>query len=561
MTVPKLEGLTPEEALALARVSKEFFFSEFYHIPVVGKGPQLFKPRPFQQRIAREIDTSKRIIGLKARQIGWTTIGVAAAFHDVLFNDEHPWLFISKNEDAAMKMLDKAKYAYGRLPGWMKELLPKVTAYTQTSMIFDNGSRIESVPATASTGRGDAVHGVLMDECAFMEYAEEIWGAVEPLTYGVAMLFSTANGMGNFFHEIWLDSQQKDSVWTGIFYPWNVVESRDEEWYDTARRSFRGREWLFFQEYASTPEEAFSKSGRVAFGTDIVDDCFEEIEPAKKFRWVIGQGAEEIGLDEEADIEVNMWVPPEVVRDDSGRPLWKPNYVVAADVAEGLDHGDFSYVTVFDANTGEQCLSCKSAIPISYLDELVAWAGQQYFTALVGVERNNAGVLPLDRLYRDWYYPRLYRMDTFAQFRTGDRTPRYGWVTSTATKSKMVNDFYHALSEGKVLLHDPEFKIEAQTFIADGKGSYGATKSHHDDVIMGTLIAWQLVLDSPKYPVLWVDDKVLPPTHEEIDALIFKDNSVSAADMLDRPLGQPEPVKMRKTFVFTESNVKRSDLM
>src|SRR5690606_5803318 len=104
-------------------------------------------------------------------------------------------------------------------------------------------------------------------------------------------------------------------------------------------------------------------------------------------------------------------------------------------------------------------------------------------------------------------------------------------------------------------------RVEAQTFIADGKGSYAATKSHHDDVIMGTLIAWQLVLDSPKYPILWVDDKVLPPTHEEIDALIFKDNSVTAADLLDRPLGQPEPVKMRKTFVFTESNVKRSDLM
>jgi hypothetical protein len=558
--------MTKDEILAASKVSKDFWFSNYYYIPVVGKGAQLFNARPYQKHIAKRIDVAKLIIGLKARQIGWTTIGVASALHDALFSDEHPWLFISKNEDAAMKMLDKAKYAYTRLPGWMQNSLPRLENYTQTTMTFENGSRIESVPATASTGRGDSVYGALMDECAFMEYAEEIWGAVEPLVYGPAMLFSTANGMGNFFHEIWLDAQREDSVWEAIFYPWSVVPERTDAWYDHARRSFRGREWLFYQEYASTPEEAFARSGRVAFSSTIIDECYEEIEPHAKFAWEIGafdRGEEikEISLNEEADIEVYMWRPPEVVRDEwTGRPLWKPNYIVAADIAEGLDHGDFTYVTVFDANTGEQMLSSKSAIPVSYLDELVEWAGLLYLKGLAILERNNAGVLPLDRLYRDRVYPRLYRMDTIAEFRTGDRTPRYGWQTNKATKPKMVNDFYHALSEGKVLLHDPEFLIEAQTFVADGRGSYAATNGRHDDVIMGTLIAYQGVLDSPKYPVLWTDDRVLPPTHEEIDALIFDDVEPQAIDALEMPLGQREPVKYNKTFVFTESNVRRRDI-
>jgi hypothetical protein len=393
-----------------------------------------------------------------------------------------------------------------------------------------------------------------------MEYAEEIWGAVEPLVYGPAMLFSTANGMGNFFHDIWLDAMEKDSVWEGLFYPWNVVPGRDDAWHDHTRRAFRGREWLFYQEYPSSSEEAFARSGRVAFGTNILDDCFDEIEPYAKFEWVIGDEPKQIDIEQEADIEVFMWKPPEVVRDKDDRPLWKPNFVVGADVAEGLDHGDFTYVTVFDANTGEQMLSCKSSIPVSYLDELVDWAGHLYFRGLAIIERNNAGVLPLDRLYRDRLYPRIYRMDTIAEFRTGDRTPRYGWQTNKATKPKMVNDFYHALAEGKVLLHDPDLRIEAQTFVADGKGSYGATSGRHDDVIMGTLITWQGVLDSPKYPILWVDDKVLPPTHEEIDALIFADHKMRAIDALEQPLGQEPQPQYRKTFVFTNSSVKRSDL-
>lgn len=532
----------------------------------MGKGATLFTPRSYQKHIANRIDVAKLIIGLKARQIGWTTIGVGCALHDALFYDERPWLLVSKNEDAAIKMLEKAKYAYQRLPSWMKDILPKLESFTQTALVFSNGSRLESVPATPSTGRSDSVYGALMDECAYMEYAEEIWGAIEPLVYGPAMLFSTANGMGNFFHDIWLDSQQKDSVWEGIFYPWHVVPERDEKWITHAKMSFRGREWLFYQEYASNPEEAFARSGRVAYGMDIIEECFEEIEPYKKYAWDIGCwdnqiGPREIGVDDEADIEVYMWKPPTVVRGEDGRPIWKPNYVVGADVAEGLDHGDLTYVTVVDANTGEQMVSCKSNIPVSYLDELLDWLGHTYLKGLNITERNNAGILPLDRLYRDRLYPRLYRMDTMAEFRSGDRTPRYGWQTNKATKPKMVNDFYYALAEGKVLLHDPDFKIEAQTFVADGKGSYGATAGRHDDVIMGTLIAWQGVLDSPSYPILWVDDRVLPPTHEEIDALLFRDTKdQTAEDVLEVPIGQPEQPVYRKTFVFTESNIRRRDL-
>jgi len=322
--------------------------------------------------------------------------------------------------------------------------------------------------------------------------------------------------------------------------------------------SFRGREWLFFQEYPSTPEEAFAKSGRVAFPADILDDCFVAKEPYARYKWVIGGEPVLLNDAEWADIELTIWSPPTVIRDDDGRPVWKPNYVVGADVAEGLEHGDFSYVNVFCSNTGEQMASCKSGIPVSYLDEMIAWLGYHYMTALLIPERNNAGILPIDRLYRDHMYPRLYRMDSFAQFHVADRTPRYGWRTDRATKPKMVNDFIFALTEGSVLLHDPEFVQESRTFVADGKGGYAATEGNHDDAIMGTLVTWQGVMDSGKYPVIWRDDRVLPPTHDEMDAIWFTDQSTSAADILNRPLGQPDVLeKPRKTVTFTPANMGR----
>lgn len=546
-----------DQLLIASKLSKDFWFEEFYEIPVVGKGAQPFHLRNYQKHILSKIDEQNLIIGLKARQIGWTTLAVANALHDVLFFESHPWLLVSRTEDAAIKMLDKAKYAYARLPKWMKDRLPKIRSQTQATLVFDNGSYIEAVPATGSTGRGDSVYGALMDECAFMEYAQEIWAAIEPLVYGKAMLFSTANGMGNFFHEVWLDSQREDSVWEGIFFPWDVVPERDQAWYDHTKASYRGREWFFFQEYPSNPEEAFAKSGRVAFQANLVDMNFEKIEPARKLRWVPGTPGQghEIPVYEEADIEIYQWKLPEVIRDKDNRPKYKPNYVVACDVAEGLEHGDFTYVTVFDANTGEQVMSSKSAIPVSYLDGLLNWAGEEYMDALIIVERNYHGILPIDRLHRDHWYPRLYRMDNFAQFQTGDRTPRYGWVTSPGTKPKMVDDFVYALGTNQVLLHDPEFVHESRTFVADGKGGYAATSGNHDDVIMGTLIAYQGMIDVGKYPVIWRDPVMLPPTHDDMDELFFgQQTGITAEDVLDQPLGQPEREKVQKSVILMPEN-------
>jgi hypothetical protein len=122
----------------------------------------------------------------------------------------------------------------------------------------------------------------------------------------------------------------------------------------------------------------------------------------------------------------------------------------------------------------------------------------------------------------------------------------------------MVNDFVFALTELALLLHDPDFVQEARTFVADGKGSYSATSNNHDDVIMGTLVAYQGCLDSHKYVNLWEDSNILPPTHDEMDAIWFNFHEETADDILERPLGQrAEPVKVIKTVAFTEANTKR----
>jgi hypothetical protein len=258
-----------------------------------------------------------------------------------------------------------------------------------------------------------------------------------------------------------------------------------------------------------------------------------------------------------------VWKPPHVERDSNDTLLRRPNYVVSADFAEGMEHGDFTYMTVFNANPDlhgryEQVLSCKSSIPIAYSADLMSWIGYWYHTALLIGERNNAGVMPLELLGNEMWYPRLYRMNRFAEIPlAADRTPRYGWFTDKKSKSKMVNDFILALSEGMVVLHDHDFVVEAQTFISDGKGSYGASSMNHDDVIMGTLVGWQGVLDAPEYPILWRDTTTPPVTHADVDQVFFP-KSRGGNSIMYKPIGQREVLQTKKGFLIQKGNIKSS---
>jgi hypothetical protein len=499
-----------------------WFIAKFWHIINVDTFQyQLFNLRDYQVEDARWISEAmqekrRRMAVLKARQIGWTTLGTALAFHDLYFHRNHPWLLASQGEEEAQDTLaNKVKIPYQMLPLWMRERGPALLDGNTERMTFANGSSILSLPATAKAGRSKAVYGALLDEFAFVEAADGLIGALDPLTYGPLIVFSTANGMGNRFHSLWLESQRPDSEWSGRFRPWHVVPERDQKWYEREFRKYRGQEWLFYQEYPNTPEEAFAKSGRTVMPMDLLrsDMCWCEpsyrIDLAKvDFTRPFDPTVADLEADAFADNILEVWEPPHVERDEKGRMVRKPNYVVSSDVAEGLEHGDRSSVWVYNANTMEQVATYLGHWPVEDLGELLEWLGYGYHTALMVVERNNHGILPLEHLRRS-RYPRLYRPDQPAS-QSRDRTPRYGYLTTKQTKPKMVNDFVKAIRDGSVLLHDAKFLVEAQTFIADGKGGYSAAEGNHDDHVMGACIGLQGCLDAGRFPVVYFDDEVRP---------------------------------------------------
>lgn len=535
-----LRNLTNDELLQevewkLCQDDREYFARRYLKVSLPGKGKVALNYRDAQSTFLDAVDENERIVVLKARQIGYTTAAISYAFHDAFFFSDRPWLNVSTGEGPAKKTLRIAKIFYNGLPIWMKDRGPEMTIDTQESIGFSNGSRIDSLPSTGASGRGDAVYGVIFDEAAFMLEAELVFGAMEPLCYGPFIVISTAHGMGNWYHQLWLDSQQSDSAWHGIFFPWSAVPERDGDWYRNTKLKYRGQSWLFFQEYPTNAEEAFAKSGRPAIGHDLLEGQ-DWRTPDTRYRYDIGTGEftewEEV---DDPDICLYVWEEPTVEVDDEDRVIRLPNYVLACDPAEGLDHGDYTAISVWNANTQECVATVRSHLPIDELGDMLSRLGYRYHNALIGIERNNHGMVPIVHLTKHDRYPRMYRMPKLGkQIRDEVRRLDYGWTTSTRTKPKMVADFIAGLRESSIDVHDERFKIESQTFVADGRGGYGATAKNHDDLMIAHMIGWQLVRDVGSFPPIYFHDgphittfgEVMALTTQEPEKRFFLDDAV-----------------------------------
>ena len=537
------EALLHEAEWRLCQEDRAYFARKYLKITVPKKGKIALNFREAQTQFLDQVDETERVIVLKARQIGYTTAAVAYAFHDAFFNSDHPWLLVSTGEGPAKKTLRKVRIMFNGLPVWMKDRGPQLTTDSMESMAWDNDSRIDSLPSTAASGRGDAVYGVIFDEAAFMQDAGSVYGALEPMTYGPLVVISTAHGMGNWFHDRWLDSQMDDSAWTPLFYPWSAVPERGDDWYVETKLKYRGQEWLFYQEYPDNPTEAFAKSGRPAIDPDLLNDQEYFPSVSRFFYDVYEETFEEWEGLEDHDITLHVWEEPTIKRDEHGRAIEHPNYVLFVDTAEGLEHGDYTAVTVWNANTFEMVATMQTRIPLDELGEMVAELGWWYHTALIGVERNNHGMVPLIYLQKQAKYPRLFRMPKLArQIREESRRLDYGWLTSTRTKPKMVIDFIKGLRDKHIIIHEQRFLVESSTFVADGRGGYSATKGNHDDLVIATLGGWQMVLDVGRYPTIFFDDGPKRTTMGELLALTTQ-HPADGTHFLDTAFAGDEDVR------------------
>jgi hypothetical protein len=436
-----------------------------------GGGTMPFQLWPAQTGVMWQLMTQQLIIILKARQLGISWICCAYALWRCLFQSGQVVLIYSKGQLEANKMLGRVKRLYERLPPWLLAATPARTTDNTTVQGWANGSRIESLPASPGSGRSETASVVILDEAAFLQFADALFSALKPTIDGGGQLImlSTANGIGNLFHQLWLKAAAGLNSYVTIFLPWWARPGRDAAWYARQLADYPDPA-IVKQEYPANATEAFLVSGRTRFPSDWIAAQAPHVRPG---------------------IPVVDW--PDALRVSCGhlhgrnltiyaRPDPNRAYVIGADVAEGLEHGDYSSAVLIDAQSWEEIASLHGHWePDEYARLLLALAAP--YDATIAVERNNHGhaaLLTLSSALRETpgEVGLAYGLDG-----------KLGWLTNAQSKPIAIDGLAVALRDELTTIHTQATLDELAIYRILANGATGAPSGYHDDRVMALAIA------------------------------------------------------------------------
>lgn len=430
-----------------------------------GAGLVPFRLFDYQADLLTTFQTHRQVIVLKARQLGVTELVAAYAVWKAL-SPYQTIVAISQGKDEASEIVRKARLCWEHLPPWLRPAIgnPGKTA----SLEFAHGSRILPKPATQRAGRSFAAQLLILDEWAQQVFAEEIYAAAAPAaSAGVNQLIgiSTANGVDNLFHRQWLLATEGRGMHP-VFLPWHSRPGRDAAWYDRTTETYTPAKKA--QEFPSTPDEAFVGSGRPVFDqaalSGISAGCL-----APGSTTVLGAGT------------LRIWE----------QPMPNRRYVVGADTAEGLAHGDYSAAVVMDYADGTEVAELHGHWPPEVYAAHLAALATRYNRALLGVERNNHGHAVLLALTALEHYTHLYRHVEYDRVRKTASQGPIGWQTSSKSKPIMIDGLATAIREGRPF-RNRAFVAEARTYAVLENGDMGAQGALFDDRVVAYGIAEQL---------------------------------------------------------------------
>lgn len=437
-------NITPKQFEELIRVRKDpYFFSTFIHVVHPIRGKVRFDLYEFQKRTLWYFLTKRFNIILKFRQAGITELISMYCLWLAMYHPNKNIVIISIKDRVAKKVLRKIKYMYKHLPEHIK--LEVVNGRrgefgTATEMEFSNGSIISSVPTTEDAGRSEAVSLLVIDEAAIVRWANQIWAASFPTlsTGGSSIVNSTPYGVGNWYHQQWVDALSGGNDFNPIRLRWNMHPERDMNWYIQMAESLGPRRT------AQEIDGDFLTSGHSVF--DLSD--IKAIEDLLSTQNIV-----------ESRFNGQLRI--------FEKPKKGVKYFIGGDVATGRAQ-DYSAFSIMD-RFGEEVGCFKGKISVDRFAMLMIEYGRMYNNALLGPEANDIGLAVVSKIQSE-NYPNLYYSSKILR-KKGKRNPEVvdipGWLTTSKNRPVMIDELEEDIRNEEVFIRDPFFVQEAYTFIYD----------------------------------------------------------------------------------------------
>lgn len=486
------------------------------------------RPKPAQQMLLdavkreREAGRPPRILILKARQLGLSTITEGMMFQDSATRRLVQTLIVAHRDDSTTKLFRMNKLFFDYLP---RKLQPMCKHSNAKELVFENPTRdpaekrrrpglmssIRCVTANDGMGRSETLNNVHLSEFAFWkgnknEILDGVMQAVPAELNTLVVIESTANGY-NEFKDLWDGAMAGTNGWVPLFIAWfheekyrmEVTEGTvwDEEErslmeaYHLDPEQMAWRRWCiavnchgdkrkFQQEYPSTPEEAFLFSGTPFFDNeDILLRLAAAPEPADVGTFTYPEPAAG-----EAPAEwkwssdrrtgfIRVYAPPE-----PGVP-----YVIGGDTAgEGSDK--FT-AWVVDNRTGMQVAELEFTFSELLYARQLYCLGMWYNAALIAVE-TNFSTYP-ERKLEEWNYPNLYVRERFDTY-TRKNVKAFGFQTTPQTRPVILAGLHAVMEETAELVVSRNTLRQMLHFVYNEDRRPEAEAGEHDDLVMAAAI-------------------------------------------------------------------------
>jgi hypothetical protein len=461
-----------------------FFMRQYCYIQHPKRGKIKFNLYDFQKDSLTQLRDNRYSVILKSRQLGISTLAAGFALWSMLFNEDFNVLVIATTQEVAKNLVTKVRVMHDNLPSWLKGT---IEADNKLSLKFKNGSQIKAVSSAGTGARSEALSLLIIDEAAFIRNIEEIWIASQATlsTGGGAIVLSTPNGVGNWFHKTWVDGETNaQTQWHNIKLHWTVHPERDIEWRNdqTQLLGERGAAQECDCDFVSSGHTVID--GKVLLGYE--EKCCEPIEKR--------------GFDN------GYWVWE--------YPDYSKNYIIVADVARG-DAADWSAFHVLEVETVTQVAEYKGKIPPKDFGNMLVTVATEWNNALLAIENANIGwaaIQPaLDRNYENLFY--TYKDDGYVdvdiQLQKGydmkDKTKMVPGVSTTSrTRPLMISALEMYMRENTPVIRSKRLIQELFVFIwLNGKAQ--SQVGYNDDLVMSFCIG------------LWLRDTSLKLRQQGID--------------------------------------------
>jgi hypothetical protein len=511
-----------------------------------------------------------RIIIDKSRKEGCSTEIQALAIHHCQTHPQSHAITVAHETKSTRELF---RIGSRIVEGCDPNVLPVLKSKPKGHMLeWANGSRAEcqTQGGSADSERGSTPTFLHISELPSWEtrrressaadVCQAMLNAVPDVPGTVIIIESTAKGVGNLFHQMWMRAikNERGNTFVPMFFSWKdnaeyssphpnpeirkerawlgerlkeAHESGDVEvmadmavrleysqlqaeravefglappkirfWQQTLVNKCNSDQDRFDEEWPLSWEISFVSSGRSVFSGQMIQRRLAQVQklkPPTSGSLIMEEGR------------------PRIIRDGGGWEFYKlpqkdHRYVLTADAAGGgrsVDD-DFAAIQVFDRVTKEQAAEFYSKVTPDFLAEQLAVAAMLYNEGIMVPECNNHGLLVIHYLVSHHAQRMLYRRFSEPGKIAGTETNKLGYSTDTRTRHYMFGLFEGAVRRGELTLYSQRLLGEMLTLIRNKtSGRPEAAFGYNDDASIAMCIAVDVDKQLAEQGVSAIEDK------------------------------------------------------